>query len=242
MNPARRRFFTAALVFGVAFGATNWWSRHHTFHYLDGDTTAFVASFPAPAPPDSAATRAELAELLDLQATRTEAQVAAARADRKKDVARFYGALGLDTQAAAELPKLQALTDEVEADTATYVRAAKDKFRRLRPGEIEPRLKPCIDDVRADLSYPSGHATYGYVVALVLMELVPERQISLARRADEFARQRMVCGVHFRSDLEAGRTGASFLVAAMRASPEYRRDAAAAAAELRKALKLPPRS
>ena len=96
----------------------------------------------------------------------------------------------------------------MEDDIRPYVRAAKDRFRRLRPYEIEPRLEPCIDDVRGDLSYPSGHATYGYVMAYLLRDMVPERRTQLLARADEFARQRMVCGVHFTSDLEAGRIGA----------------------------------
>jgi acid phosphatase (class A) len=49
----------------------------------------------------------------------------------------------------------------------------------------------------------------------------------------------MVCGVHFRSDLEAGRTGARWLAFAFSADPGYRNDANAATAELRAALRLP---
>ena len=63
-----------------------------------------------------------------------------------------------------------------------YVRAVKERFRRLRPYEIEPRLQPCIDDVQGDLSYPSGHAAYGYAMAYLLSSLVPERRAGAARR------------------------------------------------------------
>jgi acid phosphatase (class A) len=221
-------------------GAIHWWLQHDRHTYLNGDTADYVSIFRAPPPPDSPTTRAELDELLGLQQARSDADVAAARADRKTEVQRFYDALGFPAEANPHLPRLRALAEAVEDDTRPYVRAAKEKFRRLRPYEIEPRLEPCIDNVRGDLSYPSGHSSFGYVTAYLLRELVPERADQLVARADDFARQRMVCGVHFRSDIEAGRHGAQWLIFALDASPEYRADADAARAELRAALHLPP--
>ena len=230
----------AALVFALAVaGATQWWLQHDRQTYLTGVTDGFVAMFAAPPARDAPATRAELDELLALQAARTAADVAAARADRKTEIQRFYGALGFPAGADPDLPLLRALAARVEDDTRPYVRAAKEKFRRLRPYEIEPRLEPCIANVRGDLSYPSGHANYGYVMAYLLREMVPEREHELIARADEFARQRMVCGVHFRSDLEAGRKGALWLIAAFNGDHAYREDWNAARTELRGALKLP---
>ena len=233
----------AAIVATLAIaGAIHWWLQHDRHTYLDGVSSDYVELFQAPSAADSSATRAELDELLGLQNTRSDADVAAARADRKTEIQRFYGALGFAEGANPDLPLLHALANAVEDDTRPYVRAAKENFRRLRPYEIEPRLHPCIDNVKGDLSYPSGHASYGYVMAFVLRELVPERSAQLLARADDFARQRMLCGVHFRSDIEAGRQGAQWLVFALDANPDYVRDANAAMAELRKALHLPPRT
>ena len=122
-----------------------------------------------------------------MQATRTPAQVAAARADRKTRIERFYGALGIDGNAPPDLPRLHRLADRVEDDVRLYVRAAKDRYRRLRPYEIEPRLEPCIDNVRGDLSYPSGHAAFAYSMAYLLELLVPERSLH-CRRAPTISR------------------------------------------------------
>jgi acid phosphatase (class A) len=94
--------------------------------------------------------------------------------------------------------------------------------------------------VRGDLSYPSGHAAFGWSMAYLLSRLVPERQDRLETRAAQFARQRMVCGVHFPSDLEAGRRAARRLLEDMADQPRFQELAAAAAAELRGALRLPP--
>ena len=231
----------AALLVALALAGANYWWLHRERHtYLTGVTPDFVALFAAPSPPSSAATRVELDELLQLQRLRTTADVAAARADRKTDVRRFYEALGFPPAAEPRLPLLHALSERVEVDFKPYVRAAKDHFRRLRPYEIEPRMEPCIDHVKGDLSYPSGHATYGYVIAYLMIDMVPERKAELLARADEFARQRMVCGVHFRSDLEAGRKGARWLASLIGANPAYRADANAAMSELRAALRLSP--
>ena len=243
MNSARRRFAVAALASALTLaGAAGWWTLRATAGYLGGETARFVALFDAPTAPGSAQTRRELDELLELQRTRSAADVAAARADRKTDVERFFGALGLPGAGAPRLPQLRRLAQRVEDDIRPYTRAAKDHFSRQRPYEIEPRLRPCIDHVRGDLSYPSGHATYGYVIAYLLGDMVPERAPELQRRADEFARQRMVCGVHFRSDIEAGRKAARWLTFVLLGDPGYRRDSIAAALELRAALHLPPRA
>ena len=234
------RLLIAVVATLALAGGIYWWLQHDHLTYLDGVTTDYVAMFEAPPARDSPATRVELDELLGLQHTRSDADVAAARADRKTEVQRFYGALGFAEGAEPDLPLLRALAETVEDDTRPYVRAAKEKFRRLRPYEIESRLHPCIDNVRGDLSYPSGHASYGYTMAYLLRELVPERGDALIARADDFARQRMVCGVHFRSDIEAGRQGAQWLIFALDSSPEFRADVDAARAELRAALHLRP--
>jgi acid phosphatase (class A) len=235
----RSRVVLAIVALALAGGGAWWWHDDRATRFLPADTAPFVATFAAPPAAESAATRAELAELLALQATRTADDVAAARADRKTQVTRFYGALGLDAANPPELPKVERLAERVEDDVRIYVRAAKDRFRRLRPYEIEPRLAPCIDDVKGDRSYPSGHAAFAWAMAGMLSDLVPERRAALEVRAAEFARQRMVCGVHFPSDLAAGRQAADQVMQAIRQQQEYSVEAAEASVQLREALHLP---
>lgn len=241
MKATRRHYLLGVIWLALLASGATWWYQTHVFHYLSGETAEFVALFKEPTAPQSPQTRAELAELLELQRTRTPADVDAAQSDRKKDVARFFAALGVDPEHPPRLPKLESLIDDVEHDIGPYVRAAKSKFNRLRPYEIESNLEPCIKDVQGDKSYPSGHATYGYTVAALLKQLVPERAFALDQRADEFARQRMVCGVHFPSDLEAGRLAAQWFAGQLEGARGYNRDANAAMRELREALKLPAR-
>jgi acid phosphatase (class A) len=239
MKFSRRKFIGALGAVALASGATAWWLARETPGYLHGDTTAFVALFTPPPARGSPRERQELDALLALQRARTPSQVAAARADRKTEISRFASALGMDEPEMARLPHLRHLASAVKDAVRPYVRAAKDHFRRLRPQEVEPAMQPCIGNVKEDLSYPSGHASYGYVMAYLLSDMVPERRAQLQARAEEFARQRMVCGVHFPSDIEAGRIGAVWLVHQLGGNPQFRLDRRAAAQELRAALHLP---
>jgi len=237
----RRLRPTWAAAVAVIVLALGWVLYEHdgTPKYLDASSSEFVALFAPPPPADSPQTRQELEVLLEIQRRRNASDVDAARADRKTEITQFAGALGLDPATMRDLSALDSLAEQVEDDIRPYVRAAKYHFTRLRPYELEARLEPCIDNVRDDLSYPSGHATFGYVMAYLLADMVPEQRQALVARAQEFARQRMVCGVHFPSDLEAGREGAEWLARHFLASEAYRKAAQTARDELRNALRLP---
>jgi acid phosphatase (class A) len=235
MKISRRLFVGLAIVAPAGVGGFYWSQQHTSPNYLGPDTREFVALFAPPPSADSAQTRQELDELLEIQRTRTEAQSAAARADSSTDVDRFADALGLKPGATDHLPHLKEFAQRVEDSFRPYVRAAKQNFKRARPYANEPRLEPCLDHPPRDASYPSGHATFAFVMAAALSDVAPARASQLQARAEEFAHQRMVCGVHFRSDIEGGRLGARWLIERLRASPDYRADVVAATAELRSA-------
>lgn len=217
-----------------------WWYERDVAHFLVETTGRYAYTVQSPPAANSPDTRKELDELLAIQATRTEADVEAARTDRKTRMERFYGALGVDEADAPSLPKLRRLAQRVEDDVRIHVRVAKKAFRRLRPYMVESRLEPCIGDVQDDLSYPSGHAAFAWAMVGMLKLMVPEKADILERRGEEFARQRMVCGVHFRSDLAAGKYMAEAMIEEMMRLPGFRAELNEATGELRAALRLPP--
>jgi len=231
-----RNIAVAGLLLVVLAGGYEYWQRNAPPKFLHAPESEFVLLFAAPAAAESAHTRRELDELLAIQQRRTPEEAESAQADRKTEIWQFANALGLKPAQVRAMPALNRLTDQVEDDVRPYVRAAKYRFLRLRPYEIEPKIEPCIDNVRGDLSYPSGHATYAYVMAYLLADMLPERRARLIARAQEFARQRAVCGVHFPTDLEAGRVGAEWLSRHFLESPEYQAASVAARQELRAAV------
>ncbi len=85
---------------------------------------------------------------------------------------------------------------------ATYF---KDRFHRVRPVTLAPDLAPPIPTPRLP-SYPGGHATQIYLMALTLVHLHANREHEkILQRAKQVAHNRELGGVNYPSDTEAGR-------------------------------------
>jgi acid phosphatase (class A) len=81
-------------------------------------------------------------------------------------------------------------------------------------------------------SYPSGHSTLSWAWGLILAELAPDRATEIMLRAREIGDSRVICGVHYVSDVEEGRINGSILVAALHANPEFSVDLERSRAEV----------
>jgi acid phosphatase (class A) len=125
-------------------------------------------------------------------------------------------------------------------DVSATTFAAKDHFSRPRPFQrnqlqrVCGRDKPPAPDANptSGNSYPSGHSSYGWATAMILARLAPDRAEALFARASEYAESRLVCGVHFPSDVTAGKLVAAAVVTSLDADPAFRSDLARARAEL----------
>ena len=116
----------------------------------------------------------------------------------------------------------------------------KRAYARKRPaaGNTAPICIPREGWIETDGSYPSGHSMIGYSWALILTELVPERATELTARGREFGDSRVICGVHWQSDVDAGRVLAGALVARLHGDPGFQADLATARSEIESARKL----
>lgn len=192
---------------------------------------------PAPAA-DSAATREDLAELHQMETSRTPAQVKAAQADDgEEDMFVFRTVLGPSFEG-RNLPLTAAFQAHVLTEAVAASATLKDSFLRARPYQIDPTLHPVCLQTSGHNSYPSGHSMVGYLMALTLTEMVPERQSELLARAQEYARNRMVCGVHYRADTEASKVASYAVFGELIRSPRFVEDLKTARQELRAKLKL----
>ena len=88
------------------------------------------------------------------------------------------------------------------------------------------------DELTASPSYPSGHSAMGWLYALLLAEIDPSHAAAIVQRGRAYGESRVVCGVHYYSDIEGGRMTASALVAALHGAPEFETDVASARAEM----------
>jgi acid phosphatase (class A) len=206
--------------------------------YVDASTLDLVRLLPPPPSNDSAETRAELDQMLKIQKKRTDVQISRAQADADISINRFAHALGAPPGFDVNnLPAVTLLFRRITTDEFVIVGTGKDRFARPRPFVLEPRLRPVVEKP-PNGAYPSGHTVWGHTVGLVLSEMVPERRAQLMTRAEEYANNRVVAGVHYPSDIESGRMAATAFAAALFASPAFQTDLAAAKAELRQALSL----
>jgi acid phosphatase (class A) len=196
-----------------------------------------VALLPPPPASGSPADRADLAALLAVQAARTSAMEAAARADAGETVFRLLGGMGFTLDPAA-LPATASLFARLHADESALVAPAKRRWRRWRPFAASRAVRPCAPRPWS-ASYPSGHAAFAYAAAETLADILPEWRDAIDARAKAYAYDRVVCGVHYPSDIEAGRLAGLAIVAEMRDDARYRDALAAARPELRHAVGLP---
>lgn len=155
-------------------------------------------------------------------------------------LASFGCALGV-TLDRATAPSLYRLLDRAAHDTRPETDNAKNHFAHVRPyiGNDQPICVARHTSLDQSPSYPSGHTTLGMSVALILTELAPERSTELLARGRTFGESRIVCGVHWLSDVEGGYLNAAALVAVLHSSPAFRANMVQAGREISAARRHP---
>jgi len=193
------------------------------------------AAVPPPPPAGSAAEQRDRAVFLATRRLKDTPRWSLAKEDaRKAGIADAYScALGV-TPSRRATPRLAALLQRVGRDVRPAVAAPKRLYDRKRPYQTQPGAICVRSGLVTALTpdYPSGHATWGWTVGLVLAKAQPERAEAILARARAYGESRVVCGVHNASSVEAGRLNAAALVAALETSPAFTADVAAAGREL----------
>jgi len=187
---------------------------------------------------DSQQTKKELALLHALEKSRSTADIARAKQDDvQEDIFIFRNVLGSDFTREG-LPRTAAFGDHVHGNESVIVNPAKNFFRRPRPYSLDKTLKPVckVETDPGDYAYPSGHGTTGYLEALVLAMMVPEKRDAILARADEYAHNRLVCGVHYPTDIAVSKSVAYAMIGLMMNDPRFIEEFEAARAETRLAL------
>ena len=195
------------------------------------DLTSLLAPPPTA---DSPEQKQEIAALLAIQASRTPADEAAATADSDQNVFRFADVIGQAFNP-GKLPKTSALFSLAAGAVSTLVPAAQDHWDRARPFTASAEIKPCLSLPKSP-SYPSGNATFGAMCAVLLGNMLPEKQTAIFQRARQYENTRLIGGVHYPSDVEAGRIAGTVIAAFLLQNPAFKTEFEAAKAEMRGAL------
>jgi acid phosphatase (class A) len=232
---------------------------------VDFDSTRLLA----PPPGDPVRQARDIEAVRNAERMRTPVQASQAEASSSVDVFLFASVLGPRFTAErlplttaffsrvyrSALPSLQAAKDcwnrerpfVVDPALAPLERAIASTRPRAAPASVQkvpllPVDSPCTAPVGAKLyspSYPSGHATVGAMMAILLAQMVPEQRAALFSQGWSYGDARVVSGVHFPSDVEAGRILGTVLVELMQEDARFRTDYRASRKELRAAIGIP---
>jgi acid phosphatase (class A) len=236
--------------------------------YLNAGQVDLVHLLPPPPAANSPAQQRDLDAVLNVQKARNAEAARRAEDDAKVDIFRFADVLGPNFSE-GKLPALVAFFGKVGRETNPPVTVMKDCWERRRPFVVSADIHPpgtmgqdaanrqgtpanaaphdsgspcrAVEPTPAySYSYPSGHSTFGAMTAIILADMVPEKRAELFARGWEYGRNRIVGGVHFPTDVEAGRIEATLMVAFMMQNSGFKTDFAAVKSELRQALGLAP--
>jgi acid phosphatase (class A) len=189
---------------------------------------ALVGSIPNAPTPGSQIDRDDLAGVLKAQAERTPAQAAQVLAEEHFSPMLFQPELGSDFSKKGE-PEIYSLIEEAARQAGGVITAAKNKWQRPRPFRAHSEVHPVYE---ADgLSYPSGHSTAAYTLAVLLGAIFPDKKDALLQQAAEIAENRVIGGVHYPSDIAAGKELGQAVAEAILANPDFQKRLAAAKAQ-----------
>jgi acid phosphatase (class A) len=205
--------------------------------YLAGHELDFRPLLGPPPAVDSPWDRADQELVEDYQKVDAE-RFERARLDEQLLYSRFEKAFGRTIDRKSS-PQLVALLDRALLDVDATASAAKDHFHRPRPFQRLQLQRVCNkgDAPKPEehplhgSSYPSGHSVHGWTVAMILARVDPDRAQSLTQRAEEYEESRLICGMHFPTDVEAGQVVAAAVVSRLDTSGPFQADLAKARKE-----------
>lgn len=134
-----------------------------------------------------------------------------------------------------DTPHLYMLLRRTVMDAATSTNRAKDHYMHIRPFAVNKEPICPTDEGKPYIkggSFPSGHSAIGWAWALILSEISPEQTDAILARGWAFGQGRVVCNVHWQSDVTEGRLMGAATVARLHADPTFRADLEAAKAEI----------
>jgi acid phosphatase (class A) len=176
----------------------------------------------------------DLSITLTAQAGRTDTQIKEALLD--KDYSIKLVTTVIDPAFDTKYPHVFQVLTHADSDGKIVKDRLKTANARLRPFVQHPTLVQPVF-AATDFSYPSGHSTGSELQARILGTLFPDQADALLKRARQIADSRVVAGVHYASDTEAGVTLGDLVFAQLEANDKFKSDLSSAAQQDNLSLK-----
>jgi len=222
------------LCLGLAFatGSNSAELPYLTTHQLD-----IIPFMPAPVANGSAEDKEQQTQVLAVQRAASVERIALANKDAEETVFAMFSSVMGANFTPTNLPLSNRIFDRIGETEDAVVDPVKKYFGRTRPFVNNPEIRALVKPSTSG-SYPSGHTSRSTMMAIILSKMVPEKRVAIFDRANEYAQSRIIGGMHYPQDLEAGRRAGSAMAATLLASPTFMADFEVSRAEIRKALGL----
>jgi acid phosphatase (class A) len=204
--------------------------QHASLSWLSESAKTYVLEAVPPPPAfGSDKDKADLQAVLKAQAMRTPDEIKEAVADQKFTIGLLAGVISPDFTP-ENYPVTFDFLNRVREDESFLTSTLKKRYKRHRPYQDHPEVKNLFTVEQA--SYPSGHAAGSRMLVLVLAELFHDKSAALLNRDNLVSQSRVNAGVHYPSDIIAGRALAHALIFVLQGNAAFERDMANAQAEI----------
>lgn len=135
----------------------------------------------------------------------------------------------------AETPALDRVMARIFHDANSAAERVKARQPRLRPVGEDPNRRACqtlTPAARRSASYPSGSAAVATAYGEAFVALEPDRAEAVRRIGHEIGVSRLICAMHYPTDVAVGAQIGRDVAARAIATPAFQADMAAARAEL----------
>lgn len=123
----------------------------------------------------------------------------------------------------AEFPALYKLLDRTHQTSKVVTSNAKTYWDMKRPYMATTKIKALIA-AHSNPAYPSGHTSGSYTLARVLSMVYPDKKNEFLNRAKEIAEHRILVGMHFPQDIEAGKQLSLLIVGGLLQDKNFLKD------------------
>lgn len=228
----RKFFLTRLTALALLVAPAAWLYAAEAKYLAAGHPDAVVLLAPPPVA-GSAEAAADADMAYRVYSARTSEERARAADETNHTIFHFAPIIG-SWFTPGKFPKTEALFLELQAETKAVTSAGKKYWQRPRPYHAEPGrfTDPIEHEPSTDYSYPSGHSTRGTLYALLLAELFPDKREALLAKGRETGWLRIQGGVHYPTDVYAGRVLGQAIARELLANPAFQRDFTAVRAEL----------
>jgi acid phosphatase (class A) len=205
--------------------------------YITKDDIDIASLLPSPPKETSPAGQLDLQIIADLQKNMTPERAKAIRDDLDQTVYQIAGPVFGSNFTKANFPLTGEFIAKVVKDAGYGVGPVKQKYMKARPFKYSADLAKAFDDIAKSTggaTYPSGHSTTSFEVALIFGTMFPAKRDALYERAYSYSLHRVTSGAAYPSDAEGGHMTATLAVQEMMKKPEFKADFEAVKAELNK--------